>query len=519
MTQVEVRHIKKDWGDEALFEDVSFTADYGERIGLVGSNGSGKSTLLGMLSGAVRADSGSISVRDSSSAALLRQNPFTDEELAGMAKDSFTDDGRKFMKFMQLDFDRTESLSSLSGGERTKLALAMLLAERPKLLLLDEPTNNLDFDGVQTLIGILGDYPGTILAVSHDRYFLDCLVSRILEIENGCISEYQGNYSNYRHEKARLFEEKVHRYEDTRKEQQRIQDAISQVRKWSEKAHRDSTKPDPSGLTAGVKEKKRARAMKMDKKVKSDVRRLERLVTAGQKRPSAEKSVRFTLSADVSHGKRILQAVGLTKSFGDHCLFSGSDFTIARGEKVALWGPNGCGKSTLIAMIAGCQQADSGELWVSPSSPPFILPQTALQLPGEMTALAYLILTLGNVTGADRALLSNMGISTRHLQQRIATLSYGEQMKLVLAVPILGKRDFLIFDEPTSHLDLHMREMLEDTLSQYPGTLLAVSHDLYFLKRICDKVLIFDGGRIRRLEYSFEEFIENQGFTDQKRDG
>ena len=511
MTHIQVKHLKKDWGDESLFEDISFSAEYGERIGLVGANGSGKSTLLGILSGCIHADSGNIQIENSSSAALLRQNPLTDEELKDIENDYLSEDTGKYLRLMHLDIRKSDSLCVLSGGERTKLALSMLLAERPKLLLLDEPTNNLDFEGVRTLIEILGTYPGTMLIVSHDRYFLDCMVTRILEIENGCMAEYQGSYSDYRDTKARLFEERVHRYEEGKKEQNRIKDAVAQVRNWSEKAHRDSTKPDPSGLTMGVKEKKRAKAKKMDKKIKNDVRRLERLITTGEKRPVEEKSVRFTITADPAHGRRILTAAGLTKSFGDTVLFSDSDFSIARGEKIALWGPNGCGKSTLAAMIEGIRKADSGDLWVSPSSPPFVLPQTFVQLPSKQTALKYLMETLGNVTGADRALLANMGITTHHLMQRIETLSFGEQMKLVLAVPILSGRDFLILDEPTNHLDLHMREMLEDTLSEYPGTLLLISHDLYLLKRVCDKVLIFEEGRIRRLEYSFEEYMEKQG--------
>ena len=514
MTHIQLTHIRKDWGDEVLFRDISFAAEDGECIGIVGANGSGKSTLLGILAGSAKADSGSVLVRSPESSALLRQNALTDKELEFLGQEPFPEEVRKYMRFMHLEVSRMEALSALSGGERTKLALCIALAGRPKLLLLDEPTNNLDFEGVQVLIGILRAYQGTMVIVSHDRYFLDALVTRVLEIEDGFIIGYQGNYSDYRSEKARLFEERVHRYEDGKKEQQRIQHAISQVKNWSEKAHRNSTKPDPSGLTMGVKEKKRAKAMKMDKKVKNDVRRLERLITAGEKPPAAEKNIRFTISADVSHGKRILQASGLAKSFGDIRLFSDSDFTIARGEKTALWGPNGCGKSTLIAMIEGSLQADSGTLWVSPSSPPFILPQTFINLPAQKTALQYLSESLRNVSGADRALLSNMGISTRHLQQRIETLSFGEQMKLVLAVPILSNRDFLILDEPTNHVDLHMREMLEDTLAEYPGTLLVVSHDLYFLKKVCNKVLIFEQGRIRRLEYSFKEFMEMRGYQD-----
>ncbi len=547
MPHIQVNHLRKDRGEMTLLTDINFTIEYKERVGLVGMNGCGKSTLLEILSGRIEADGGSAVVSDQSSVAMLRQSSFADDEKhmppvdedrvtesyeedwlpesyeedwlpesyedisdAFSSYDTLSDETRKYMRMFHLPYDRIDSLSVLSGGERTKLALSLLLSQHPKLLLLDEPTNHLDYEGIQTLIRILNEYPATMLIVSHDRYFLDSIVSRVLEIEGGRIFMYQGNYSAYRMEKARLFEEKVHRYEDGKKEQGRISDAISKVKNWSEKAHRDSTDPDPSGLKAGVKEKKRAKAKKMDKKVKNDIRRLERLVTEGEQRPQAEKTVRFTLSADVSHGKRILEASGLTKSFGEKQVFAESDFTVARGERVALWGPNGCGKSTLVAIISGQLQPDSGQIRVSPGSIPFVLTQGFADLPIHVTALEYLVETVGNVTGADRALLFNMGLETRHLKQKIETLSYGEQMKLVLSIPILMQRDFLVLDEPTNHLDLHTREMLEDTLSQYPGTLLLASHDLYLLNKVCDKVLVFQDGRIRRLEYSFKEYMERQ---------
>jgi len=510
MTQINLKHVKKAWGDQELFTDVSFSVSYGERIGLVGANGSGKSTLFNILAGRDEPDSGTVFIPARSSSALLKQNPLSDLELAAMERGGFPEEARRYMRLLHMDPDRTAALMTLSGGERTKLALSLILCENPKLLLLDEPTNHLDFAGTQMLISLLCDYPGTILAVSHDRYFLDRTVTRVLEIEQGRILEYPGNYSYYRDCKARLFQEKMHRFEEGRKEQKRISEAISQVKQWSEKAHRDSTKPDPSGLTMGVKEKKRAKAKKMDKKVKNDIRRLEKLVTSVEPRPAEEKSIRFSIASDSPHGRRILEASGLTKAYGDNVLFADSSFTAARGEHIALWGPNGCGKSTLIAMITGDETADSGELRVSPSSRPYVLPQTFSGFLQKQTVRSYLLEEIGHLSGSDRALLANMDITARHLEQPLRTLSFGEQMRIKLAELILTQRDFIILDEPTNHLDLPMREMLENMLAEYPGTLLLVSHDLYFLRKTCSKVLVFEDGRIQRIEDSFEEYMDKK---------
>jgi len=250
--------------------------------------------------------------------------------------------------------------------------------------------------------------------------------------------------------------------------------------------------------------------MKMDRKVKSDIRRLERLKADVGDRPREEKTVRFAISAEVSHGRRILEASCISKSFDGQVLFADSSFTVARGEHVALWGPNGCGKSTLITMLTGEVQPDSGDLRISPTSSPFVLPQTFAGFTQKERAMDYLLREIGHLNGDDRALLANLGITARHLAQPLCTLSFGEQMKIKLAEPVLSRRDFIILDEPTNHLDLPMREMLEKTLSEYPGTLLLVSHDIYFLKRTCDKVFIFESGKIRRLEYSFSEYLEKQ---------
>ncbi len=508
MTQIQIKHVTKAWGDRELFRDVTFSAEFGEHIALVGANGAGKSTLLHILEGSDQADGGSIRIPLKSSTAFLRQNPLSDRELERLKRDGIPAEAMKYLRLFGMQADAFGPLRNFSGGERTKLGLSLLLAREPKLLLLDEPTNHLDFDGVRLLIRILKDYPGTILAVSHDRYFLDAVAERVLEIEDGRIHEYEGNYSEYRREKARLFDEKTHRYESAQREQKRITAEISRMKQWSEKAHRDSTKADSSGNKMGAKEYKRDKAKKMDQKVKSDMKRLEKKRVDSEPRPVAEKQVRFSLAAEGGHGKRVIEAEGLSKSFGGRVLFADSSFSILRGEHIAVWGPNGCGKSTLLKILLGSDTPDSGRIRMNGSLHPFVLEQTFAGFAEDRTALSWLTETVNGISGADRARLMHMGLTTELLMQPLKTLSFGEQVKVKLAAPILIGQEFLILDEPLNHLDLPMREMLEATLSEYEGTLLLVSHDVYFLEKVCDRVLLFENGRIRRLEESFAEYME-----------
>lgn len=506
--QIQLSHIYKSFLDHDVLKDVTFAVSEGERIGLVGANGSGKSTLLHILCGRLKADSGGILLPVLASTAMLEQNAITDEELRLLSEQGISGEARKYMKLLAFSPDDNPLLTSLSGGERTKIKLAMLLAEEPKLLLLDEPTNHLDLHGTNMLIKLLNAYPGTIIAVSHDRYFLDRLVNRILALDDGSLYDFFGNYTEYREDSERRYSESLHRYEEGKKEQERIRESITQVKQWSDKAHRDSTKKDPSGNRMGLKEYKRKKAKQMDKKIKNDIRRLERKISEGETRPQAERKVRFEISGEASHGKRVLEVSPLSVSYSTDPLFETDGFGITRGEHIALWGANGTGKSTFIRLIMGELLPDRGTLYLSKSVTPFVLHQSFAGFTEKKSVREYLLDTVGHLSGEDRALLTNMGITTRHIDQRIDTLSFGEQMRIKLSEPILSERELIILDEPTNHLDLPMRERLEETLADYPGTLILASHDLYFLKRACNKVLLFENGKLRRLEDSFAEYLE-----------
>ena len=507
-----VIHVDRYFGDLILFQDLSFHLRTGERVGLVGDNGSGKTTLLRLMAGLDEPDHGAVRLAHHAKAGFLDLSPTgiqkQDPTFQSASTSALSWQVRQTGLIDKLQ--ATAHPETLSGGEKTRLALSRFLADPPDVMLLDEPTNNLDLPGIQSVIRLLDEQTCAMVIVSHDRYLLDNLVTRIVEIENGRLVEYEGNYSFYREEKERLYEEQLHRFEEDRKQQRQVQEAIKRTRQWAEKAHRDSTKKDSSGLTMGRKEFKRAKAMKMEKKAKNDIHRLERMVETGEKRPQTERSVRFDLSSTDKQGRRLLEATDLTKSYGSLRLFTGSHFQVRRGEKVALYGPNGCGKTTLIQMIRHLEEPDSGMLWLSPGAKTGILGQELERLPADRLLLDYLIDKLGKLDGQDRAMLAQLGLSKRHLEQMCGTFSLGEQMKIKLVELILSKHDFLILDEPTNYLDLHAREQLEKSLQDYQGTLLIASHDARLLEKFCDKVLLFDGGQIRRLEQSFSDYFASQ---------
>lgn len=512
MSILTVRNLNKAFGEKEIFKNIQFNLEFGEKVGIVGGNGAGKTTLLSILAGNLSADQGQIQFMDGFSPILLQNK--TSEEWGRQLKNHVSaSDLLEQMNHISLEFSEQIFTSpSLSGGEAMRLALTQLFSQSSALYLLDEPTNNLDYLAVDWLIEQVILSPEAMLIISHDRHFLDATVTRILELENGKLTEFSGNYTDYRKEKQRNFQEQLHRYEEGKREQRRIQEAIRQTKEWAEKAHRDSTKSVKDQPKMGFKEYQRNKAKKLEKKAKNDIRRLEKSIAESEKKPIEEKRVYFQLKNDGRVGKRIVEVDNISKSYGDHLLFSNSSFVLLRGEHAALFGPNGCGKSTFLRILEGKEETDSGFCRVSPSSKPFILSQTILDLPEQETPISFFCNLRGRLTGEERILLNNLGLDSRLLSQKIASLSQGERMKLKLSEAILTNQEFLILDEPTNYLDLHARETLEETLSSYAGTLLLVSHDLYFLEKVCNRVIFFDRKQMVKYPQSFVEFRERQQF-------
>lgn len=497
--------IEKSFGDLSILKGVSLDIRRGEKIGLVGSNGTGKSTLANIIFGEMEADAGTILRYDQGiRIGYLRQAAaYSLNTLNAILTDrpeSFLETASQIGLSQVARWDE-ERFQALSGGEKTKLALAQVWTSRPGLLILDEPTNHMDIHGVEWLAEEMKKYQGAALIISHDRWFLDQVVTRIYELEWGKAKEYPGNYSFYRQEKQRQFSSQLHRYQTEQKEQRQIEAEITRLKQWSAKAHREAGKTD-----GHLKEYGRKKAKLRDQQIKSRIKMLERKRSEGTERPREESRPLFEFEAAGKRGRRIIEATGLSKSYGQKTLFTNSDFFIQRGEKLGLIGPNGCGKTTLIRIILNQETQDSGELWLSPSLKPGYLSQDITDIDTGKNALDIMGVSQKDEVTQVRTMLANMGFDAAMIAKPAAKLSLGERTRLKLAAMIIQQNDLLILDEPTNHLDLHSREMLEETLLDYDGTIIIASHDRYLLERVCDKLLVFADGTITKLAYGFKEY-------------
>lgn len=505
MSLLRLINIRKSFGELEVLTGVSLTIDPGDRTGLVGNNGAGKSTLANLIVGDLGPDAGTLLLdKPQLTIGYLRQEKLYNKDsfnalLSYQPGEFLATSGKLGLnKVGQWEEDK---LKGLSGGERAKLALAQVLTNGSDFLILDEPTNHMDIFGVEWLVGNIQEFPGAVLIISHDRWFLDQVVEKIVELEDGRLKEYAGNYSFYRQEKQRQYAAKLHHFQVEQKEQKAILEEIARLKQWSAKGHREAGKSADSRM--GAKEYGRKQAKLRDKQVKSKIKLLERKKREGIERPREEKRPQFSFEASAKRGRRILEAVSLGKGFGQNILFSSSDFFIQRGEKVGLIGPNGCGKTTLIRIILGQEGIDKGELWLSPTLNPGYLSQEAENLDGEKCALEIIGASHKDDVTRVRILLANMGFDERMVTKPAKYLSLGERTRVKLAALIYRQKDLLILDEPTNHLDLHSREKLEETLRDYSGTIIVASHDRYLLEGVCNKLLIFEGGTIKRMVHGF----------------
>ncbi len=499
MNVISISGLKKSFNENLLFNQVNLDIHKGERIGIVGPNGAGKTTFARIIVKEIEPDEGEITLKGD--IGYLKQSV----DHTGMVEQYGLDvDSTDFKREKELGILPTLTnidAEYLSGGEKLKLALTKIWSTHPDLLILDEPTNHLDSKGVSWLIRELHSFKGAVLVISHDRYFLDQTVGRILEVEGGNISDYQGNYTVYRAEKQRRYEDQLHHYSTQQKEIKRIEGQLAGLTNWSEKAHGESTKQE------GYKEHYRMKAKKMDRQVKSKKKRLEKELQKNKVvEPDQEKQVRFQFQANDTRGKRVLEAANAGKRYEERWLFQKSSFYMKSGERVGIVGENGCGKTTLLRMLLGMEALSEGELWKSPTLQIGYLSQDVHDLPEEKTPLEALNIATKEEIFQATSIFASMGMGRDRINATINQLSLGERTKLKLTRMLMNKYDLLILDEPTNHLDLPSREQLEDTLQEFTGTLLIVSHDVYFMEKMCDQLLVFEDQQIKRVEMNLAEY-------------
>ncbi len=506
------RNLKKDFGEINIFKDVSFDVAAGERIGLIGLNGSGKTTLVNIMAGSMEADGGTISWHKKH--LNIGYQKQESAYLGGLASE--VDIRAQLQASSELGLKKVyewddEKLKNLSGGERNKLSLSKIWSSNPDFLILDEPTNHMDYEGVIWLIKELKRYRGTVVIISHDRYFLDQCVNRIIELDNCTINSYKGNYSFYRTEKKRRYEDQLNQYALQEEKKNKIKEEIDNLKAWSAKAHKDApAKAKASGNKKGGKEFLRTKAKKMDIQIKSRIKRLEKIRIEGVEKPKEEQSIRFRLKTAALKGNRIVEAYDISKGFAGKVLFEKSSFYVLRGEKLGIFGDNGCGKTTLLKLLMGLQEADEGEIFLSDSAKIGYLSQDFEHLDLNNRVYDCFSIASGEERSKLQTLLYNMGFEEKMLSHAIGTLSLGELTRLRIAQLLTEQCDLLILDEPLNHLDLNSRERLEEVLKGYNGTIIMVTHDRYALDNICDKLLVFTENKVKRIEGKLNEYIESK---------
>ncbi|HAG42270.1 MAG TPA: ABC transporter ATP-binding protein, partial [Clostridium sp.] len=510
------KNIKKDFDNVEVLKDINLDIKKNKILGIVGRNGAGKSTLVDIIFGLSEKDEGKILFHQPEiKAAYLRQNGSYELNIlckTNSRKDKDIALNHSMLKYTsELGLEKFYTwdnirLDNLSGGERTKVSLANIWNFKPQLLILDEPTNNMDFKGVNWLLSELKKINGSVIIISHDRYFLDKAVDEILEIEDGKSIIFEGNYSFYKEEKERRFKSQFNQYKKEQNYREKIQEDIKNLKNWSQKAHRESTKkPIVAENKMGGKEYFRAKAKKRDIQIKSKIKKLEKLKVDGVEKPKEDKKIYFEFNANTKGGKRLLEFKNISKAFGSNVLFNNSSFYINRGEKIGIFGENGTGKSTLIKIIIGEEKLNNGEMWISDSLEIAYLSQNVIDLDSEITPLELIGELPRDNMGKVRTMLFNMGLSNRILDTKIKYLSFGEKMKVKLAGFILKNYPLIILDEPENHIDLPSREQLEEALINYEGTVIIVSHDRYMMEKVCNKMIVIENKMIKRYEKNIKD--------------
>ncbi|WP_102273096.1 ribosomal protection-like ABC-F family protein [Cytobacillus massiliigabonensis] len=560
MLELKLNSVKKFMEATLVVKNITFEAYEGEKVGIIGANGCGKSTVLKLIAGkepmnyypgypqtsSPGYDEGLIQLPRGATSAYLDQMPNfpeglkvidvlnlafeeidqiekqmreLEEQMKILKEEPLEKTLKKYSDLVQLfevkgGYEREEKVSKvctglqfdesflnrefdlLSGGEKTTVVLGKLLIHHPDIMLLDEPTNHLDMDSVEWLEGYLKDYKGIVLIVSHDRYFLDNVVTKIVEIEDMESKCYKGNYSSFVNQKEENMRIQYEHFREQQKKINSMEKTVLNLRDWAMRADNN---------------KFFRRAASIQKKLD----KMERI----EKPLFERRHMKLGLNAAVRSGNETIKAIGLTKCYKEIMLFKEADLLITFGERVCLIGPNGSGKTTFLKMLLGEEQPDDGVIELGANVMSAYLPQKIIFNNEEHTLLEAFRENISIDIGKAREYLSKFMFYKSSVFKKVKHLSGGERIRLKLAMLLFQDINLLILDEPTNHLDIDSIETLEEALEDFNGTIFFISHDRYFINKICERVIALEDHSLKSYSGNYDHFKaekENESFQEKK---
>lgn len=531
MADIAVCELNKYYGSNHVLRGISFEVQNGEKVGLLGKNGSGKTTVFKILAELEEYESGEVMKASGKKIEILEQIPFFPDglsvervlqtafhelfvlvdEMVRLEKAIGTNDDLKLLsRYGQLqtkyeamggyDFDnkidkicngmnisedmRRQQFETLSGGEKTRVNLARILLREADILLLDEPTNHLDLTSLQWLENYLKDYSGTMVVISHDRCFLDNVVSRIIEIEDGKATYYEGNYSYYVVEKEKRYCIQAEKYEQQQKKIGQLEAAAKRMHEWAKNS-------DNSAL--------HKRAFSIEKRIE----RMEKI-----DKPRTDRRLTSEFQDGCFSGAELVSFNGISKSYGSKSLFCGVDLKIQKNDRIALIGDNGCGKTTLVKLLLEQEKPDKGDMSFGNSLRIAYMPQSIEFESAEASVLENLRYLLEINEEKARNILAKFGFKGMDVFKKTGDLSGGEKSRLKLCMLMQRESNLLVMDEPTNHLDISSREWIEEAVEQYGGSMIFISHDRYFLNKFANRVWDMEKGRVSDFKGTFDEYSQ-----------
>ncbi len=543
MIVLSCNNLYKSFGIDSILENICFTVNEGDKIGIIGINGTGKTTLMKTISGEYGYDRGDIYTSKDCEIGYLQQNtnflsnntileevlevfkPLIDMEIylrelenkiaqEGSKSDSpileklmndyshtleefsnsngygYKSEAKGILKGLGFkDDDMNKPINILSGGEKTRVLLGKLLLTKPTLLLLDEPTNHLDSDAIEWLEFFLKQYKGTVILISHDRYFLDQVVDRVFEIHNKKLKSYNGNYSKFVELSKVEKELELKKYDEQQKDLKKQEESIERLKAYGREKHL--------------------------KRARSKEKALDK-VDVLDKPEAYRKKAKIQFNPSISSGNDVLHVNDLSMAYDERVLFSNVNFDIYRGEKVALIGPNGIGKSTLFKIIMNELSSIFGDFKLGTNVNVSYFHQEQKTLNLDNTIIDEIWDANEKLTQTEiRNMLGSLLFENEEVFKKISTLSGGERARIAILKLILSNANFLLLDEPTNHLDIDSKEVLEEALANYTGTIFTISHDRYFLNTVVDKILVLGENGITEYLGNYDYYVNKKRETDE----